>query len=84
MNKNYKMLNYLNELLELDPKGVNKLFKKSVKVNNSIANHKHAITNMDYEMGPLGVINGYLSSNEEQLIMAVFEEGKIIKFEIYG
>ena len=83
MNKNYKMLNYLNELLELDSKGINKLFKKSVKVNNLIANHEHAITNLISEMGPLGVINGYLSSNEEQLIMAVFEKGNIIKFEMY-
>jgi len=79
-----EILNYLNELLELDPKNISKIFLNNIKVNDSIANHEHAIVNMDNEMGPLGIINGYLSSKGEPLICSEvsIEHNEIIGFQI--
>ena len=71
-------IEYLNELLKLDPSGINVLFTKFTPVNDAIADHPHAVVGTDGLMGPLGLLNGLMSLNGLGLIEAVVNDHGVI------
>lgn len=70
-------IEYLNELLNLDPDGINELFSP-VPVNDAIADHPHAVVGTDGMMTPLGMLNGLASMNGLGLIEAVVNSNGVI------
>ena len=69
-----QVLDYLNELLKLDPEAISGIFTTYNEVNDDVAEHAHAVVGYDNFMGPLGVINGILDMTGNELIAAVINE----------
>ena len=62
------VVNLLNELLKLDPKGITNLFKTYVNVNDAIENHPTVqITGCDSALlGIMGILNGLFGTLEDE------------------
>jgi len=74
-----KIINILNELLELDRPAVGALIANRVPCNQDFANHPNVLVwpqNNGFHIGILGLLNGIcgLEIDNNGLIEAVFEE----------
>jgi len=81
-------VDFLNELLQLDPDGMNAFFSTRVACNAKIARHETVqvgVLNPDYYVfGALGIFNGLFGIDEDGwgCITAIVEGPRIVKFEI--
>lgn len=84
------VIEYLNELIKLDPHAMDQLVKNRVECNQRLASHPTAqsilISEIDgerYEIGILGVLNGLFGIDDQGWggIVAMFDDnGILMKF----
>lgn len=80
-----QVIKYLNELLELDRGGISELFEATA-VSNEIGDKTLAMCQkvgvVDF-IGPLGIINGIMALNNQEIIESVYEGDIIQEFRIH-
>lgn len=76
-------VDYLNELLEIDPTSIQTLIDTRVPCNAEMANHETVQVALaddnKFTLGPLGLLNGLLG-RDGQVIVACYQQGILIKF----
>lgn len=87
------IVDYLNELLEIDASAIESLILKTVSCNEKLSEHPTVVVDRKFggwSIGPLGLLNGLFKgvelSNGGYMapIVAVFEYGRLIRFEIFS
>lgn len=79
------IIDYLNEMLELDRDAIDSLIRNSVPVNEAIAEHPTCTVykqNGGYKLGMLGLLNGLIAKHTNYYLTMEFEnsEGEMKKF----
>ena len=81
-------VDYLNELLEADPDGINAFFSTRIACTEKMAKHptvQVGTLNPDYYVfGALGILNGLFGIDEDGwgCIVAMLDGFKVLRFEI--
>ena len=77
----------LNQALDADPEGIEKLFKCRVSINEELAEHPTIQVGADYTLSVIGLINGLLGESKE-LICTTWDEDEekltgfnVVKYE---
>jgi hypothetical protein len=73
---------FLNQLLSLDASAVNSLVKSRVPCNEALMQDPFVQISEGKEFGVLGLINGILLKAEESRIVGIWENDKLIRFQI--
>jgi hypothetical protein len=82
-----KAVEVLNEALSLDPAAVNSLMNSKVRCNDALADHPTIVVNDQSgvtRVGLLGVINGIVARQTDEVIEACIDDGKVIGFRLRG
>lgn len=81
-------VDFLNELLKIDPATITALFSLRVACNKKLANHETVqvgvISKQYYQVGMIGVLNGLfgIDDNGWGHIAADYDDGRIIRFRL--
>lgn len=79
------IVNFLNELLELDRVAMSKLMQTRIKVNDAVVNN-HDVIKVNGCIGFLGIVNGLIgrkTNNYQTILMQInVVSGLIIKFAL--
>ena len=82
------MVDLLNEALALDPKAMTELCRYRVPCNDALANQLFVHVEVDLvdgicHTGPIGLLNGAVSTVCGGRVAAVWDDGKLVKFVVY-
>ena len=80
------VVDILNEALEKDPKAIREIFNVVATCNEHTADHPSIQVRKYYGtflLTPLGLINGLVEPLTGQKVMATWQDGKLIKFNVY-
>jgi 8-oxo-dGTP pyrophosphatase MutT (NUDIX family) len=72
----------LNDCLKTDNFAINKLFSMRVPVNSALAGHPTVTVANDNTLSVLGLLNGFLSTDEQALAISVDDDSSIEEFVV--
>lgn len=74
-----EVVDFFNELIEIDPNGITELFLHRVVVNDALANHPTVQATDDNNVGLIGILNGLFGIHDNGWGAFVFmTEGDVV------
>ena len=84
-----KTVDFLNELLEIDPFAISALFSSRVSCNKELADHPTvqvgSLGKDSFQVGMIGVLNGLFGIDKHGWghISGYYEDGKLVEFRLF-
>lgn len=82
-----KIVDFLNEIVKLDPVFMKELINKRAKSNDKLNDYQYLLANLNNEVGILGLLNGLIKRYGSTDVICSFADadtGELLMFDIFN